>query len=515
MQRRRELHRLIGHAIEELYVDRLSDHYEVLAHHFSRAEEWSRAMEYLVKAAEKATRGFAVREAVSLYGQALEAAAHLGAEVPVERRLAMHRAKAAQHFVLGEFAHAQAEGQRVLALAREAGDRAAEASALASIGFTTLWAQDLDGALDYAGQAVEAARAAGAGAPLGSGYLTTGYIHALAGRLPQAQETLPLAVENAAAAGDATNHSIALQLTSFLHSWQGEWGQAADVAAEALGIARAHGLLAPLIRGLWAQGVVLTGKGDYEPAQAAFEESLALAERVGDINSIPRCQNSLAWLLSECGDYDRAIEMFNAAAERARKWPHAVGVEITAYCEVNRADVFLDKGDLSLAGEFLEQARRIVEDPATYPWMKWRYAMHLRISQGELALARGDATRAGSSPARPGHRDAYQRPQVPRPQLAPQGEIALARRQWEEAERDLRRSVAMAQAIGNPPQLWRSHGAMGRLHAARKEADARQAFGAGAAIVETMKARLQHPKLRAGLERAPLIRELYSLSGKS
>jgi class 3 adenylate cyclase/tetratricopeptide (TPR) repeat protein len=515
MQRRRELHRLIGHAIEELYADRLSEHYEVLAHHFSRAEDWSRAVDYLVKAAEKATRGFAVREAVSLYGQALDAAAHLGAGVPVERRLAMHRAKAAQHFVLGEFAHAQAEGQRVLALAREAGDQAAEASALASIGFATLWAQDLDGALVYAGQAVEAARAAGARAALGSGYLTTGYVHALAGRLPQAQETLPLAVENAAAAGDLANQSLALQLTSFLHSWQGEWSRAADVAAEALRIARDHGLLAPLIRGLWAQGVVLTGKGNYEEAQAAFEESLALAERVGDINSIPRCLNSLAWLLSECGDYDHAIEMFNAAAERARKWPHAVGVEITAYCEVNRADVFLDKGDLTLAGEFLEQARRIVEDPATYPWMKWRYAMHLRTSQGELALARGQTTRARELAREAvdiATRMNARKYLVRGWRLS--GEIALAGRQWEEAARDLRRSVAMAQTIGNPPQLWRSHAAMGRLHAARKDGEAaRRAFDAGRAIVESVKAHLRHPELRAGLERAPLIQELYGLSG--
>src|SRR5262245_36215426 len=114
MQRRRELHRLIGHGIEELYADRLSEHYEVLAHHFSKAEEWSRAVDYLVNAAEKAARAFAVREAVALYGQALDAAAHLGAAVPLERRLALHRAKAAQHFVLGEFAQAQAEGQQVL-----------------------------------------------------------------------------------------------------------------------------------------------------------------------------------------------------------------------------------------------------------------------------------------------------------------------------------------------------------------------------------------------------------------
>ncbi len=260
---------------------------------------------------------------------------------------------------------------------------------------------------------------------------------------------------------------------------------------------------------------MLTGKGDYEAAQAAFEESLALGERVGDINSIPRCLNSLAWLLSECGDYDRAIEMFNAAADRARKWPHAVGVEITAYCEVNRADVFLDKGDPTLAGEFLEQARRIVENPATYPWMKWRYAMHLRMSQGELALARGQTTQARDLAREAvdiATRMNARKYLVRGWRLS--GEIALARREWEEANHELRRSLAMAQSIGNPPQLWRSHAAIGHLHAARKDAAAaRQAFGAGVAIVETMKTHLQRPELRAGLERAPLIRQLYSLSG--
>ena len=63
MQRRKELHRLIGLAIEELYADRLAEHYEVLAYHFSKGEEWGKALEYLLKAAEKAAKAFATREA--------------------------------------------------------------------------------------------------------------------------------------------------------------------------------------------------------------------------------------------------------------------------------------------------------------------------------------------------------------------------------------------------------------------------------------------------------------------
>jgi class 3 adenylate cyclase len=73
MQRRQELHRLIGQAIEELYADRLAEQYEVLAYHFAKGEEWVKALVYFCQAAEKAAHAFANREAVALYDQALEA----------------------------------------------------------------------------------------------------------------------------------------------------------------------------------------------------------------------------------------------------------------------------------------------------------------------------------------------------------------------------------------------------------------------------------------------------------
>ncbi len=83
VQRRQELHRLIGLAIEELYADRLAEQYEVLAYHFARGEEWAKALAYFCQAAEKAAQAFATREAVALYDQALEAAGHLGDAVDV------------------------------------------------------------------------------------------------------------------------------------------------------------------------------------------------------------------------------------------------------------------------------------------------------------------------------------------------------------------------------------------------------------------------------------------------
>jgi predicted ATPase len=64
LQRRKALHRTIGLAIEELYADRLVEHYETLAHHFTRAEEWQRAFDYHVRAAAKSMAAYATHAAV-------------------------------------------------------------------------------------------------------------------------------------------------------------------------------------------------------------------------------------------------------------------------------------------------------------------------------------------------------------------------------------------------------------------------------------------------------------------
>ena len=57
VQRRRELHRLDRARHRGALRRRLAEHYEVLAHHFSRAEDGSGRCDYLLKAAEKAAAG--------------------------------------------------------------------------------------------------------------------------------------------------------------------------------------------------------------------------------------------------------------------------------------------------------------------------------------------------------------------------------------------------------------------------------------------------------------------------
>jgi class 3 adenylate cyclase/tetratricopeptide (TPR) repeat protein len=158
VRRRKELHRLIGLAIEELYTDRLTEQHEVLAYHFAKGEEWRKALEYLLKAAEKATKAFANREAIALYDQALEVAGQLGAAVDANTLMAIHRAKADLYMVLSEYARARTEGERLLVLARRIGDRQSEAVALAGMGVASAWGHDFTRALTEASKAIAIAR---------------------------------------------------------------------------------------------------------------------------------------------------------------------------------------------------------------------------------------------------------------------------------------------------------------------------------------------------------------------
>ena len=255
-------------------------------------------------------------------------------------------------------------------------------------------------------------------------------------------------------------------------------------------------------------GVNLTGQGAYDRALASFDEGLTLAERVGDENYTPRYLNSLGWLHMECGDLDRARELNQRAAEGGRKRGDH---ESFANAELNLGDIALLKGDLALAREYLEGVHHLVKDPATSEWMRWRYSIHLFASLGELALARGDLTGAREHADECLERATRTRSRkylVKGWRLS--GEIAKARRMWEDADHALREALAVAEFIGNPTQLWQTHMALAQLHSERKTPEAaQQAYEAARNVIEQMKSGLHNPGLRASLESAPLIRRVY------
>ena len=130
VQSRKDLHRAVGEAIEELYRDRLTEHFAELAHHFIRGEDWSKAMQYGTFAGDQAAHVFANAEAKKHYFSALDAAAKLSPPPDWEALLTLHSKYAEIMLNLSEYDDAAAEYLKALELSRSAGDRRREMEAL-------------------------------------------------------------------------------------------------------------------------------------------------------------------------------------------------------------------------------------------------------------------------------------------------------------------------------------------------------------------------------------------------
>ena len=511
MQRRRELHHLIARAVEDLYADRLAEQYEVLAYHFLKAEDWPRALTYLVKAAEKAAQGFANQEALGLYQQALEVAGHLQGAVPLQTLIAIHQARSDIYMVTSDFTHAHEEGERVLDLARRVGDHPTAATALGGMALVSFWGHAFDRALVHANETITIARTVDAEPALARGHLTIGWVHAVHGRLNQADQDVAEALAVSRGAGDAFHHALALTLTGEMKNWRGELVEASALQSEGLRIAREGRLVFPMLFALFAEGITRTGTGDYDAARGLFEEGLALATKVGDEIWRHRLLNCLGWYWTELGDLKRATQFNREGAEGGRKRGDP---ETVANSEVNLGDVLIAQGDLPLAQDLLNGVHRLVKEPATSDWMKWRYSTHLFASFGELWLAKGDLAKARAftdqcleiatrTPARKYLVKGWRL----------RGEISLASRSWDEAEGNLHQAHTIAQALANPTQLWKTHAALGRLYAAlRKPEAARSAHQAAREVLDRMKASLDDPTHMARLESASQVRDVYRLS---
>jgi class 3 adenylate cyclase/tetratricopeptide (TPR) repeat protein len=510
-QRRRELHCLIGRAVEELYADRLHEHYEIIAYHYAKGEDWRKAMEFNLLAAEKATQSFANREALAFYDQALEITELSGSAADASEFMSICEARSNLYLVLNDFQRSIGESEKLLAIARQQNDRLRESKALTAMGYASLWHHDFSRAVIYANKVIEIAQDLEESSILAGGHFIIGEVQALTGQLAEAKPKIDRAIDISRSAGDRLYESLSLGLLGSFKNWSGEYTEAVDLLSEGYKIAKENNLLAPLFDNLFTYGIALTGKGDYDRAITVFEEGLAFTEKVGDEIFHLRVMNSLGWLYMECGDLERSFELNMQAAQRARKRGDP---ETAANAELNLSDIFILRGDFSSAQEFLKNVDRLAHDPTTSEWMKWRYTTHLYSSFAELWLARGDLNRAqqfGDRCLDSASRTNSRKYIVKGWRL--KGEIAAARKQWDEAQAAFQQALSVAEVISNPTQLWKTHFAMGKFYtAAAKREKARVSYQAARDVIDHVKAGLQHPGLKNSLAGYSLIRRVYELS---
>src|SRR5215813_6898733 len=122
-----------GAALEELYPERLAEHYEELAHHFTQGEVWEKSMAYSTLAGDRVAVAFANGEARTHYTRALQAAARVAPALEPGAMARLHAKHGAVLAVLGEYEEAVAAYQEALELIQQTADRRGEIDLLAAL----------------------------------------------------------------------------------------------------------------------------------------------------------------------------------------------------------------------------------------------------------------------------------------------------------------------------------------------------------------------------------------------
>jgi class 3 adenylate cyclase/tetratricopeptide (TPR) repeat protein len=491
-ERRRELHRVVAGAVEELYADRLAEHYETLAHHYSEAWEWDKALDYLARAGEKAAAAFANQDALDYYAQALEMCGKLG-DSTLETQGSLAQRRAFVNFVIGRFPDAAVDMNRVVDTARKRGDRRLEGQALAYRGLCEHWNHQskaaeatLRAAMALAGEDLPAVRCL-ASLILILVYVAMGRHHEM--------DPLLVFVHRHASEMDAFGQATWGFTASRVELWAGRLESAvrrAEEGREATGAVMAHRVICQ-----WNEAHGRASIGEYEEARRILQETLDLCERVGDMVARVRCLNTMGYVYGELCDFARATDWNQRGLEMALA-ANAPVREVEMNARLNLAENLLAQGQVDEAEQQFRSVEQVVRDPEVV-WMRWRYAQRFFHSFGEWCLARDEPARAllMADECLALAEDSGSRKNIVKARRL-RGQCHLAEGRPAQAEPELTAALALAREVGSPPQIWKTLAALGELRVAQGRAEkAGEAYREALAVIDGVAAGLADEGLRA------------------
>ncbi len=382
-------------------------------------------------------------------------------------------------------------------VARQLGDRAKEAEALFGIGNGFFFAHEFEKALEYVEQAKVLASAIGARNILAGSMHVIGLVHGVTGKLGEAARLWGEALRISKEAGNKGPEGFTLIMLGQFHNWKGEYEQALHLHEQACTIGHTHNLQDVLLQLIWTRGVVYCGKGEYEQAIVSFQEALGKSERLGDKYFKCRMLNTLGWVYGELYNLEPAIRYNQEGAEAS----YTIGdPEIIRNAEINLGDYYLLLGDIDQAQQYLEKVYRDSQQRGKWgeESMKWRYMQHCCHSLEELCLTKGDAEKALKFAE-----ECLQlaEPTESRKNIVKgwrlQGQAFCAQGRRAEAEAVLQKALALAQEIGNPPQLWKTYQALGELYEQQGATEQRRsAYAHAIEVIEEVASRLQDQEIK-------------------
>lgn len=322
-QERRQLHRLVGGAIEDLYPDRTGELAAVLAMHFEQAGDTERALRYLMAAAQFAYERNAITEAYELYRRAealLPAPEADDNDETIQRRVRVQLGMVRAGFA---FLH-ENEGIGILERTVVDAERQDDLRLTADVYLTLALLRQFRGARRETSTELrrELERVSEIAAELGDPLIAAlpnsiiGLFQVFTGKLREGVAALEAAAPQLSEKHDFVGSSFALVALAIGYGRMGEFEKAEAAARRASEIAEGGDLIARLDALIGEASVKLT-RGDFEAAIPLARQCTALSEQHGATACIVGSNFALGEAYMRTGDFDAAQEALRRGNEVA------------------------------------------------------------------------------------------------------------------------------------------------------------------------------------------------------
>ncbi|MBM3839122.1 MAG: zinc-ribbon domain-containing protein [Verrucomicrobia bacterium] len=343
IQRRKDLHRLVAMAIEELYAERLAEFYEMLAYHYEKGEVWDKALGFLVKAGQKALQGYANQDALAYFDRALAVSKQLKRPVEPAALEAIYRGKGLAHFLMSQHRTAAAAYQQLLIVAEKNRDRASQMEAVYQTGMSYFWSHDFEQALSWAERARSLALEANDQTMLASSKRLFAFVYCCIGRVTEAIALTDEALKLSRETGNTFLEADTLTWQALNHNFQGNFDLALRCLDQGATLGKSNHFLVLFLWMSWMKGLFQGGKGEFDRSLASLQDALQWSQRFQD--QIWRCRilNTLGWIYSELYNFDHAVRYNQIGLDASR----TIGdPEIIRNAGINLGDCALRQGDL-------------------------------------------------------------------------------------------------------------------------------------------------------------------------
>jgi class 3 adenylate cyclase/tetratricopeptide (TPR) repeat protein len=400
-KRRREFHLYTGEAIEKLFPDQLEEYAPLLAYHFHEAGD-KRALSYFHIAGDLAYRLYAMTEAIAHYSHALEIARGKGDKAVLEhlyirrgRALELNTqyeramdnfiemeedakrlndpplilsallARAALHSAPSSIANpdtARLLLDKALSLAKEMGDRAAEARILWNLSLVAIRYDDFREGIEYGQQALSLARELGLQElaaftlnDLGWAYIPLGdmektrYVLNEARHIWKELDNKPMLVDSFAT-------------SSYVSFLEGKFDQTLAESKEGL-------IISKEINNLWGQaysqiciGWIYFERGQPDKAIRSMQECLRLSKQAGFLVPLITLNFELSAIFASLGAVKKAREHLRISRDQGFSLPHWEQQWVNTY----GARTLLLMGELEEAESLLGDFEKTKEIPVVH-----------------------------------------------------------------------------------------------------------------------------------------------------